>query len=159
MTTAIDSGRYPVFAAFGENPRRLSPEEAAASVDDRIASVWHFVVGRVASFVETLKPRERASFDAEDLMIELYIKLREKDPKWASGRGRYITFAGTVVSNELSSLRDKARTVAPQRHGEAQGVSGRGGRRDHHRKAGEDLPGHKANRRGAQRRRIPLNLQ
>ena len=121
MTPSLDEKalvrRYPVLSAFGASPKRLTAEdEAIASFDDRIGSIWHFIAKKVLSFVETLRPRERANYDPEDLLMELFCKLQEKDGKWSPGRGRYITFAGAVIERELSSLRDKARTVISPRN-------------------------------------------
>lgn len=104
--------RFPLFYAFGESHFRLSEEEAkSAPMADRIRSVWPFLVQRVIAFEETLRPRERANFDAEDTLTEVWIELARKDSKWDPARGKYITFAGKLLRNRLDAIRDESRTV------------------------------------------------
>jgi RNA polymerase sigma factor (sigma-70 family) len=102
-----------VFFAFGDGPTKfLTHEEAiAASPNERLQSVWPFLVDSVIRFELTLRPRERANFDAEDVLTELVVKLLEKDSKWEPERGRYITFVARVIANEFIKLRDRTRTV------------------------------------------------
>jgi hypothetical protein len=110
--------QYPVLFAFGGGPiAPLSHAEAiAATPQDRIRSVWPFLVRSVLRFAETLRPRDRANFDPEDVIVELYLTLLEKDDKWIPDRGMYLTFAGTVVENELHAIRDRAHTVHSPRN-------------------------------------------
>lgn len=105
--------RYPVFFAFDRDPVvYLSKEEAMATTpQERIKSVWPFLVKVVLRFAETLRPRERANFDPEDLLTELYVVLMERDAKWEPARGKYLTFVARVVGNELFKIRDRTRTV------------------------------------------------
>lgn len=104
--------QYPMIFAFGEDIEYLSHDEAiAAPVEARIKSVWPFLVRQVLRFSETLRPRDRANYDPEDVLGELWVTLVEKDEKWEPTRGRYLTFAGRVVANELHAIRDRSHTV------------------------------------------------
>lgn len=104
--------RYPIFFAFGDVIPFLSPEECvAATVHDRIKSVWPFLVKTVVRFVDTLSARSRASFDPEDVLMELWVRLAEKDYKFDPERGSYLTFVGRVTENELKKLRGRTKTV------------------------------------------------
>jgi hypothetical protein len=106
-----------LFAAYGDHHDFLTHEEAiAATPEERIRSIWSFIVKLTKQFQSTLKPRDRVNFDAEDTMSELWIALRENDAEWNPERGRYITFAGTVIVRELCAIRDKARTVHSPRN-------------------------------------------
>ncbi len=109
---------YPVIFAFGDGPIEFLDDEAArsASLQDRIRSVWPFLVREVLKFAETLKPRALANFDPEDVLTELWIVLAEKDSKWEPERGRYLTFAGKIVANELHAIRDRSNTVHSPRN-------------------------------------------
>jgi hypothetical protein len=109
--------KYPSFFAFGETQKFLTSEEApAATPEERIASVWPFLVSQVMAFQQTLKPRQRVNYDPEDTLAELWIELREKDDKWEPARGKYITFVGTIVEHKLYALRDQAHTVHSPRN-------------------------------------------
>jgi DNA-directed RNA polymerase specialized sigma24 family protein len=116
-TTRRPSGplgeRYPALFAFGEGPIEfLSVEQArAATPQERIKSVWPFLVRSTLKFCETLRTRAAINFDPEDVLNELYLVLAEKDAKWDPARGTYLTFAGRVVTNELHRIRDRAGTI------------------------------------------------
>jgi hypothetical protein len=72
----------------------------------------------VLKFADTLRPRDLANYDPEDVLTELYLALLlEKDHKWEPERGKYLTFAGTkVVENELHAIRDRSHTVHSPRN-------------------------------------------
>lgn len=109
--------RYPLFSAFGEEQEFLGPEESIeASTEARIVSIWPFLKRRASAFCKSLKPRERVNFDPEDVLLELWVALREKDEGWTPERGKYITYAGTIVDRELCSIRDRSRTVESPRN-------------------------------------------
>lgn len=109
--------RYPLFSAFGEEQEFLDPEESiGATTEERIVSIWPFLKRRASAFCKSLKPRERVNFDPEDVLIELWIALKEKDEGWEPERGKYITFAGTIADRELCSIRDRSRTVESPRN-------------------------------------------
>lgn len=113
--------RYPIFSAFGDKQEFLTHEEAvAADAQERIRSIWPFMKNRVTAFSKTLKPRERVNFDPEDILAELYVVMIEKDGDWIPERGRYITFAGTIIDRELCSIRDQSRTVESPRNSNCQ---------------------------------------
>src|SRR4051812_11861238 len=94
-------GEYPTFEAFPKT-KSLSIEAAAqASFEQRVASVWPFIVKQVNHFSKSLKPRESANYDPEDLCNALWVTLREKDAKWRPGEVKYITFASRIIRHEL----------------------------------------------------------
>lgn len=109
--------RYPALNAYGSKHKFLSDEEAvAASAEERIRSIWPFLVKRIMSFQATLSPRDRVNFDHDDVLVELWVSLRENDAEWTPERGRYITFAGAIIERELCAIRDRARTVESPRN-------------------------------------------
>jgi len=109
--------KYPLFYAYGETHKFLdAAESVAATPEERIQSIWPFIVGRVRIFQSTLKVRERVNCDPEDTLSELFLALLEKDHLWSPERGRYITFAGVLVDRLLCALRDRARTVQSPRN-------------------------------------------
>lgn len=110
--------QYPLLFAFGGDPiPPLTHAQAiAATPQERIRSVWPFLVRTVLDFADTLRPRDRANFDPEDVITELYLTLLEKDDKWEPARGRYLTYAGKVVENELHAIRDRSHTVHSPRN-------------------------------------------
>jgi hypothetical protein len=110
--------QYPVIFAFGEGkiPPLTHEQAIAATPEERIRSVWPFLVKSVLKFADTLRPRDLANYDPEDVLTELYIALMEKDCKWEPERGRYLTFCGKVVENELHAIRDRAHTVHSPRN-------------------------------------------
>jgi hypothetical protein len=102
---------------FGERLEFLSIEQAiAATVDERIKSVWPFAVEKVLRFHKSLKPRERVNCDPEDILMDIFVMLRENDKHWEPGRGKYITYAGRLIGHELLAIRDRARTVQSPRN-------------------------------------------
>lgn len=108
---------YPILSAFGRRHEFLDSDAASrASTEERIRSIWPFLVRRVLAFQKSLKPRERANYDHEDVMAELWLALAKRDSKWSPELGRYITFAATVINRELCDIRDKARTVHSPRN-------------------------------------------
>lgn len=109
--------KYPFLYAYGDTHAFLAVEEAVnATTEARIRSIWPFIVKRVLAFAESLKPRERVNFDPEDVLSELWVALAEKDHKWTPERGKYITFAGTIIDREFCSIRDRSRTVESPRN-------------------------------------------
>lgn len=107
----------PIYNMFGVHPRQLTADEAiTATTDQRIASVWRFLVRKAIQFCGKLQWPEAANCDVEDVLMELYIELRNKDHKWEPSRGRYITFAGSLASRFFSSFRDSMRTVEAPRN-------------------------------------------
>jgi DNA-directed RNA polymerase sigma subunit (sigma70/sigma32) len=109
--------KYPMLYAFGDRIEFLAIEDAMnATVDQRIQSVWPFAVERVLQFHRSLKPREQVNCDPEDILTDLYLMLRENDHLWEPERGKYITYAGRLISHELLAIRDRARTVQSPRN-------------------------------------------
>lgn len=90
----------------------LSDEEMVrATAWERIATIEHFITGRVSQWAKTLHPRERANCDVEDAAQSVKLKLARKNDKWEPSKGKYITFAETIIRHELEHLREKSRTV------------------------------------------------
>lgn len=112
-----EAQRYPIFFAFGQDPRRLTTEEAiTASPTERIGSVWPYIVKRVMKYHKSLGPMERINFDPEDICSEIVETLMVKDCKWDPERSSYITFAVKIATNAMSDLRNVARTVHSPRN-------------------------------------------
>ena len=64
--------RYPaLFTYCGTHKFMDASATTETSFEDRVRSVWPFVVRRVLSFVKTLKPRELANYDPEDIIGEI----------------------------------------------------------------------------------------
>jgi RNA polymerase sigma factor (sigma-70 family) len=109
--------KYPMFYAFGEQQTFPTEEDLVNSdVHTRIRSIWPFAVQKVMKFHESLKPREQANTDPEDLLSDLYIMLVEKNGQWQPERGRYITYAGKLIVRELLAIRDRSRTIQSPRN-------------------------------------------
>jgi DNA-directed RNA polymerase specialized sigma24 family protein len=110
---AAPPGTYPLLSAYGPGPIRfLTTEEAAAATpEERIRSVWPMLVSKAVRFSDGLSPRERALLDAEDLLVEIWIKLRERDHLWVPARGTYLNFAAKIVERECLRLLDRAGPV------------------------------------------------
>ncbi len=105
--------RDPGLFAFGTRPlKRLSAaEERDAPFEDRLRSVWSYIVERSARFATGLSVRERAHLDSVDLVQEVVVSLLEKDHKWDIAKGRYVTFCEAVMRNVLSVQLEQARVV------------------------------------------------
>lgn len=109
--------QYSMCNAFGARQEFLDVAGTVeATAAERISSIWGFVVRKALAFDRTLKPNERANFDLDDLLAELYVALAERDHLWTPERGKYITFAGAIIDHALYAIRDKARTVESPRN-------------------------------------------
>ncbi len=99
---------------FGTQPLdRLSREaEAVAPFEERLRSVWRYLVKRVKRFSACLSEHERSHMGPGDLVNDVVIALLEKDQLWSIERGRYVTFAEQVMRNVLSEKREDARVVS-----------------------------------------------
>ncbi len=86
-------------------------EEVGAPFETRLKGIWPYLVKSVNRHVAGLTPRERANYDADDLMTEVALALWRKDDRWDAARGRYITFAEQVCRSTVLSLRSKMRPV------------------------------------------------
>ena len=104
----------PALFAFGVKPlRSLSrKEEATAVFEDRLRSVWAWIVARSSRFTSSLSNRERANLSTEDLVQRIVITLMERDALWDPKRGRYITFCERIMRNASIQERERARVVA-----------------------------------------------
>ncbi len=108
-----DPALYPFGTEPKGNPWKLTAkQERKANFETRLRSIWKYVVRRARRFCATLTDRERSQMDAEDLVGEIVASLLEKDAKWNPERGRYVTFAESVMRNVLSLKREHARVVA-----------------------------------------------
>lgn len=108
---------HPVFFVFGHYHRFLNLDEASsATPEERITSVWPFVVKQVSAFISSLHQRELVNFDADDVLIEVWIELRQKDCKWDPRIGTYISFAGKIIHHLFVRIRERSRTVESPRN-------------------------------------------
>lgn len=105
--------KHPALFPFGlDEPRRLTrEEEATASLEDRLRSVWPYIVRKCVRFCGRLKVRERATLSVEDAVNEVAAALAEKDSRFDPAKGRYITFAEWVAKSVLATGREKSRIV------------------------------------------------
>lgn len=103
----------PSLFAFGTAPLPVlsAQEERTAPFQQRLMSCWCYLARKVRRYAATFTERERASFDAEDLMHEVIGALIERDSYWDPARGRYCTFADRVARSILSRKREQARVV------------------------------------------------
>ena len=98
--------------ALGNHHQFFTAVEAATRTpDDRIKSIWPFLCNKARAFAATLSPRELANFDEEDVLVELWVYIRERDHLWVPERGQYVSFAGPLVHNCLYGLRERTRTI------------------------------------------------
>jgi DNA-directed RNA polymerase specialized sigma24 family protein len=126
-----DAEEYPSLYPFGTDLVDFldQEEEPRAPFEQRLRSVWRYIVGRVKRFAATLKPREAAILDCEDIVNTVAAQLLEKDGLWDPGRGKYSTFAEQIVRNVLSTCHEQARAVSgpANSHGRLQGYYQRRG--------------------------------
>lgn len=112
-----DAGKYPLLVEMAKEQEFLDHNIGdIATTEERIKSIWPYLVKRSVMFYKTLKPREQVAFDPEDIALELYVALREKDEFWDAAKGKYITFAMEIINRELCSIRDRAPTVESPRN-------------------------------------------
>lgn len=102
----------PIYAEYADNAKQLSTQEAInATREERIHSVWRMMVHETRRFLSKSKYRNRANFDAEDILSELWIALAERDHWWSPERGAYTTFASTIIHHALIVIADRSPTV------------------------------------------------
>lgn len=102
----------PIYSKYADNAKQLSTEEAIkATREERIHSVWRMMVHETRRFLSKTKYRNRANFDAEDILSELWIALAERDHWWSPERGAYTTFASTIIHHALIVIADRSPTV------------------------------------------------
>lgn len=112
MRSKSDLGKNPLCKQLIAAYRPLNPtEQAVATTDERIASVWPFMITRAAKFADSLKDRQRSNYDMEDVLTEIYLELRTKDSKFDASVATYVTFAATLADHLFVSIRDNSRTV------------------------------------------------
>lgn len=104
---------FPALYPFGTNLTQFldAEEEKTAPFEERLRSAWRYLAGRVNRFSATLKPREAAVFDVEDVVNSVVERLVEKDHLWDPARGRYSTFVEAVMMSVLATCHERARTV------------------------------------------------
>ncbi len=111
---------FPLAYCFGERQVAMTQEELIqATPNVRLQSVWPALASRVVAFQKTLTVAEQAAFDIEDTLSELAIVLLERDGEWDPDRGKYITYAMTMVNHTLYAIRDKTKVVHPPRNSSA----------------------------------------
>jgi hypothetical protein len=112
LTPAAPRSEHPLCFALGSFHNFLSAEQAATCTpEERIKSVWPYILNTVRGFTRTLTPRELANYDEEDVLIEVWIAIKERDHKWNPQRGKYISFVCPIVHRFLYGLREQTRTV------------------------------------------------
>lgn len=126
---AQDARDYPALYPFGLDVTHfLDPdEETTAPFEARLKSTWRYIVKRVKIFAATLRPREAAILDCEDIVNAIVLQLIEKDHFWDPERGKYSTFVENIIRNVLSTCHEQARAVTgpSNSHGRLQGYQER----------------------------------
>lgn len=136
---------FPLAYCFGDHQVPMTQEELAkATPNVRLKSVWPCLAARVAEFQKTLTVAEQSAFDFEDTLSELGLVLLESDGDWVPDRGKYITFAMTMVNHTLYALRDQTKVVHPPRNSSARmkkynAEDGSGADTQRKRKTAEDI--------------------
>lgn len=112
-TEFVSGGTQSMREIYGKSPRRVPKDrEPFADFEERIESIWPFLVRKVAEFLKKLSDADRAALDMDDILSEVWLRLRAKDDRWEPARGRYITFAWAVAGRRMAELRDKSRVVS-----------------------------------------------
>lgn len=102
----------PPLAQYGHNSKHLNKTEALqATRDERIRSCWGLIINNTLRFHQTLNPRQKANYSVEDILVDLWITLSERDHLWNPDRGAYSTFAWNLIHNELRNIFDRSTTV------------------------------------------------
>lgn len=103
---------YELIKLFGDLCSPLTRSEAgAADFESRVGSIGRYLVREVQRSYKRLSPEGKITYDPEDLLLECWIKLRERDDKYESGRGDYLVFARRIIHNRLTELTEKTRCV------------------------------------------------
>ena len=109
----VDMNSFPLLLHYGSLCSRITREQAAiASFDERFNSIGRYVVGQSIRFYSIVLSREgKTAFDPEDIFIELWSELRERNPYYKSELGKYLTFAQRVIANKLSEMLETTHCV------------------------------------------------
>lgn len=105
---------HPALYPFGTDIYTFldSESERSAPFEVRLRSIWRYIVRRVQRFARTLKPREAAILDVEDVVHSVAARLVEKDHLFDPTRGRYSTFVDAVIGSVLTNCHEQARAVS-----------------------------------------------
>lgn len=104
---------YPALYPFGTNLDRFldAESEKTASFEERLRSIWRYLIGKIDRFVATFTRRELAILDVEDCVHSVVEKLIENDHLWDPSRGRYSTFVDAVATSFLVTCHERSKTV------------------------------------------------
>lgn len=112
----VRTSTNPFLDDLGRMPMLTKEEALTATRDARVGSVGPMIIMKTAQFSKTLGAREKASgFELEDVAMDLYADLLSKDHLWEPARGSYTTFAGTILDNKLTELRNDSHPVPSPR--------------------------------------------
>lgn len=107
----------PHLAQYGKNSKHLNKTEAIGSTrEERVRSCWGIMITYACNFHNKLSPRQKANYSIEDILVDLWITLSERDHLWNPSRGAYSTFAWHIIHNELRNIFDKSCTVSLPRN-------------------------------------------
>jgi RNA polymerase sigma factor (sigma-70 family) len=105
----------PLLEYFASLCDPLSRQDAqAADFSRRIASIGRFLVREALRFYRQLSPEGKVTFDPEDLLLEMWIELSERDRKYDSSKSSYLCFAQTIIRNRMAELFERSRCVKLQ---------------------------------------------
>lgn len=94
-----------------ESPRLTQEQAAAASFDERFASIVPWLKKYIAATAGRWAKRQVANYSPEDVFHECYIELRVKNHLFDPTRSNYLGFARRLVVLLLPRLRDRSLTV------------------------------------------------
>lgn len=103
----------PLLEHFGNLPSKpLSNTEAQhADFETRIASIGRFLVREVLKLWGRLSPEGKATYEAEDLFLEIWMELEKRNNKYDANRGNYRTFANKIMCNKFNEIIKRSRCV------------------------------------------------
>lgn len=118
MKATVDAARYPLCRMLGTMYVAIpADDQGQATFEQRYKSIIPFLIKKSNEFIKRrMSIRQEANYDLEDVMLEVWIELKEKDSKWTPDRGKYTTFAGTLAKHLFSAMDDCSRTVHSPRN-------------------------------------------
>lgn len=86
-------------------------DESGQSAPDRIAKVIPLLTRTIMTWLKSLRERERAQYDIDDVLQEAWLILLKKDHYYDPLRGKYSTFSVMILTRFLADLRNRCHIV------------------------------------------------
>ena len=80
------------------------------------SAIQSFIIKKAMRWVKSLSDHERAQYDLDDALQEIWLKLHATYHLYDPTKSKLITWAGYVVDHELLRLYGKTRLVGPKRY-------------------------------------------